>query len=81
MILCSKSEFIMNGSGTDLMSELSMIVNTMNKRFSENHDPELSKKMIMNAVEVGFLSDEEIDSKLKENANDLLEKLLKGLGE
>ena len=81
MILCSKSEFIMNGSGIDLMSELSMIVNNMNKMFSENHDPVLSKKMIMNAVEVGFLSDEEIDSKLKEKANDLLEKLLKGLGE
>ena len=81
MILCSKSEFIMKGSGIDLMSELSIIVNIMNKRFNENHDPELSKKMIMNAVEVGFLSDEEIDSKLKEKANDLLEKLLKGLGE
>ena len=81
MILCSKSEFIMNGSGIDLMSELSMIINNMNKMFSENHDPELSKKMIMHAVEVGFLSDEEIDSKLKEKANDLLEKLLKGLGE
>ncbi len=81
MILCSKSEFIMNGSGIELMSELSMIVNTMNKTLSENLDPELSKKVIMNAVEVGFLSDEEIDSKLKEKANDLLEKLLKGLGE
>ena len=81
MILCSKSEFIINGLGIDLMSELSMIVNTMNKMFSENYDPELSKKMIMNAVEFGFLSAEEIDSKIKENANDLLEKLLKGLGE
>lgn len=81
MIICSKSEFILNGSGFELMTDLSMIVNSMNEMISKKYGPEFSKKVIMHAVEVGFLSDEEVNSKLKEKANDLLKDLLKGLGE
>ena len=68
MIKCDKGNTIINGKSVDLLAELSTLIHHMLDQFVEaGASREEAKEMLTKAVNNGFMTEEELDEKLKEN--------------
>ena len=66
MIKCDKGEVAIIGSPIFVMSEMSMMVYSLNKSLTEKFGTEKAKELILDAVEKGLMTDEEREKQLEE---------------
>lgn len=91
MIKANKGTVELNGSKDILLPELSCVVNAFKEVFEKDHSEEEAKEIVMTAVEVGLMSQDELDKNfesakelektLKEFSEKLSKILAEGLGE
>ena len=67
MINVKNGEVSIKGSGVELLADLSCIIRALHENFTKVGGKERSRVEIMEAVDYGFLSDEEV-SKMVANA-------------
>lgn len=75
MINTEKGSIHVKGSTTELLTDLSIIIKSLHDNLSKDLGPEISKEMITEAVNVGFLSEDEVHKKLNEAKMELLMKI------
>lgn len=84
MIKVDNSGIEINGIAPDVLSELTTIVHHLHYDCivgSDKVSPEESRKLIMEAVELGFSSDEEVAAKAKESKERIKADVLRVLDE
>ena len=83
MIISKKGIVTISGSVSELMADLGVIVDALNTKLSEEYSGEEAKKMITEAVEMGFESEEENEARLEKAKQEVAEKIteiiMKGL--
>lgn len=81
MIKTSKGETIAIGSNAELLADLSVIVDSVNEALTKEVGAEEAKKYIMECVEYGLMSDDELKSKQKRVEEKLACELTEALDE
>ena len=90
MIKTSKGETLAIGSNSELLADLSVIVDTLNESLVKEVGAEKAKEYIMESVEYGFMSEDEVQTKkdecvdkvaceLTEALDELKELIMKGM--
>ena len=69
MIRCEKGLCRIEGNGGDILLELTIIVHALREKMDD--------ELIRNACDLGFLTDEEIKQKAKEEREELLAAIMK----
>lgn len=77
MIISKKGIVTISGSVSELMADLGVIVDALNTKLSEEYSGEEAKKMITEAVEMGFESEEENEARLEKAKQELAERMTK----
>lgn len=81
MITSKKGETVACGSVSELLADLSVIVDSLNEELTEEFGAEEAKKAIMEAVERGFMSEDELKAKRKKYEEKLACELTEALDE
>lgn len=91
MIKANKGTVELSGSENTLLAELSCVTNAFKEVLEKDHSEEEAKEIVMTAVEVGLMSQDELDKNfecakelektLKEFSEKLSKILAEGLGE
>lgn len=79
MIKTKKGVVKANGKGSELLSDLCCIVESLHENFSREIDEELSKKLIFDAIEIVFMTEDEREKRAKSNIRKLCEEINKCL--
>lgn len=66
MIRCDMHEVEIRGRRAVVMSELSMIINALNKDLTKVIGADAARERIMHSVNIGLMTDEERDEMVKE---------------
>lgn len=74
MIKVEKTNVEIRGKAAELLSDLTLLIKNMNMIFSGIADKETAYEDIMEAVKLGFLSDKEVNKKLKDELNKMKNK-------
>jgi len=77
MIISKKGFLTISGSVSELMADLGVIVDALNTQLSEEYSGEEAKKMITEAVEMGFESEEENEARLEKAKQEVAKKITK----
>ncbi len=81
MIKTKKGETVIEGNCAEILADLSVIIDSVNQALTEEFGAEQAKKDIMEAVEYGFMSEDEFDVKKKECINQVASELTEALDE
>ena len=81
MISTNKGHLRVEGTNSEIMADLSVIIHGIHEDLSNEIGQEKSKERIMKAVEDGFKTDKEIMSNVDALVKKFLKDLLEGLGE
>lgn len=66
MIRCDRANVKIRGHRVVIMSELSMIINALNKGLTKAIGADAARERIMHNVNIGLMTEEELDEELKE---------------
>lgn len=81
MIKTRKGETVAEGSIAEILADVSVIVESVNGVLTEEFGADEAKKHIMEAVEYGFMHDDELETKKKECINQVASELTEALDE
>ena len=81
MIKTKKGETVIEGNCSEICADLAVIIDSVNQVFAEEFGAEQAKKYIMQAVEYGFMHDDELETKKKECVDKVACELTEALDE
>lgn len=81
MIKTRKGETVVDGNISEILADVSIIIDSVNEVLTEELGAEEAKKAIMEAVERGFMSEDELKAKRKKYEEKLACELTEALDE
>jgi hypothetical protein len=79
MIKTNKGKVKIKGTGAELLTDFTVIVNAMHKDISEEFDEKFAKDLLTNAFELAFLSKEELEKRAKSKVTELFKRIVEDL--